>query len=75
MYQYRFGSNEMSWILAPRWSELGRAYGQIGLLALLLLLVPLGLILWLYARYEPSADSAPFTLSVCCWRCDRPFFF
>jgi hypothetical protein len=39
----------MSLIVAPRWGDLG-AYGQIGLLALLLL-APLGLILWL-SRYE-----------------------
>jgi hypothetical protein len=49
MYQFHLGTDEMSLILAPRWGDLG-VYGQIGLLALLLL-VPLGLILWL-SRFE-----------------------
>lgn len=49
MYQYRLGWDETFLIFTPRWGELG-AYGQVGLLALLLL-VPLGLIFWL-SRFE-----------------------
>src|SRR5437868_98655 len=48
MLRFRLGPDAF-FILSPRWPELG-TLGQIGLLALLLL-VPFGLIVWLY-RYE-----------------------
>jgi hypothetical protein len=49
MLQLRLGSDDTFLMLAPRWADFGPA-AQVGLLALLLL-VPLGLIVWLY-RYE-----------------------
>ena len=49
MFKFRLGSDETFLILAPRWADLGAPW-QIGLLALLLV-VPVGLIVWLY-RWE-----------------------